>query len=108
MMAAILLTVTVVVLHDFVSDFLSKNSASNGQKGNHAFPLGLGLRANLGTAVLMTVAQRPNVSQRGREKLARLGSLDLAAEFSMWSGSKLPAIGGLHTISSAFVDLLQP
>ncbi len=55
----------------------------------------------------MTVAQRPNVSQRGREKLARLGSLDLATEFSMWNESKQPAIGGLLTFSSAFVDLLQ-
>lgn len=64
------------------------HSASNGQEGYHAFPSGPGLKANLGKAVLMTVAQRPNVSQRGREKLARLGSLDLATEFSMWNESK--------------------
>ncbi len=68
------------------------HSASNGQERYHAFPSGPGLRpwaqGQPRKAVLMTVAQRPNVSQRGREKLARLGSLDLATEFSMWSESK--------------------
>lgn len=52
------------------------------------FPLRPGLRASLRKAVLMTVAQRPNVSQQRREKLARLGSLDLVTEFSMRNESK--------------------
>lgn len=76
------------------------------KEGTTLSPSGPGLQANHGKAVLMTVAQRPNVSQRRREKLARLSSLNLATEFSMWNKSKWPVIGGLHMISGAYGDLL--
>lgn len=73
----------------FLSNVESRNALPPmAKEGTTLFASDTGLRASLGKPVLMTVAQRPNVSQGGREKLARLDSLDLATEFSMWNESK--------------------
>lgn len=81
-----LMMLVVYVLNEFKADIY--NLPPMAKEGTTLSPQALGSGPTFGKAVLMTVAQRPNVSQRGREKLARLGSLDLATEFSMWKESK--------------------